>query len=116
MSDTLLKQTQQETQPGKLVILFILDLTDLGGSILRFTSTANGATSIVFDGNTYVPIEVEATGFDWNSEGAFPQPTLKISNVEFSTRAAVQGFGDLVGGKLTRIRTFRKFLDDSLLF
>lgn len=114
MTDTELQTTKQQAEFGQIVVLFELDLTALGGSVLRFTSSANGTTSIVFDGNTYVPIPVEADGFKKDSDGAFPVPKLRISNVTFATQSAIQGFNDLVGGKLTRIRTARKFLDDGI--
>lgn len=114
MTDPNLKTTQQQAEAGRLVILFELDLTSLGGSVFRFTSTANETTAIVFDGNTYVPINVEADGFEASSDGAFPTPTLRVSNVEFTLQALIYGFNDLIGGRLIRIRTFRKFLDDGL--
>lgn len=114
MTDTALKQTQQQAEAGQIVVLFELDLTALGGSLLRFTSTARESAAILWDGNSYVPINVEANGFEWNSDGAFPTPTLRISNVEFATQSAIKSYNDLVGGKLTRIRTFRRFLDDGV--
>lgn len=111
MPDPDLKTTQQLQEVGRLVILFELDLTDLGGPIFRFTSTARESTAIVFDGETYVPINVEATGFETNSSDALPTPVLKLSNVEFTVQALVYGFNDLLNGRLTRIRTFERFLD-----
>jgi len=114
MTDAALKTTQQQSEAGQLVILFELDLTSLGGTILRFTSTARESAAIVFDGDTYVPINVEADGFDTDADGSFPTPTLRLSNVEFTVQAIVYGFNDLIGGQLTRIRTFRRFLDDGV--
>ncbi len=112
MTDTNLKEGQQLFAAGDLVQLFELDITSLGGGVLRFTSGTYESTPATWDSNIYIPINVEAGGFDYSGVGAFPTPTLKLSNVEFSTRAAIQGFNDLVGGTLTRIVTFSRYLDD----
>jgi len=112
MPDPGLKETQQKAALGRLVELFEIDLTPFGGPIFRFTSTANESTAIVFGGNIYLPINVEAEGFEWSGIGAFPTPVLRISNVEFATRIAVATFNDLLGAELIRLRTFRRFLDD----
>lgn len=100
--------------PGQLVILFELDPTAIyaGSTILRFTSTAYGNEAVEFGGFTYSPIEIEATGFETASDGPAATPTLKISNVSQLASAAVIGFSDLLGAKLTRIRTFKDFLDN----
>jgi lambda family phage minor tail protein L len=111
MPDPNLKITQQQAEAGRLVILFELDVTDLGGPIFRFTSTARESSAIVFDGETYVPINVEATGFETSSSDALPTPVLRISNVEFTVQSLIYGFNDLLNAKLIRIRTFERFLD-----
>jgi len=112
MTDLNLKETQQGFSPGRMVVLFELDLTSRGGPLLRFTSSAFESSAIVFDGNTYTPINCEATGFDADSDGALPSPELKVSNVEFTYQALLYGFDDLLGAPFRRIRTFRQFLDD----
>lgn len=112
MSDTDLKRTQQLFDPGRLVILFELDATALGGPISRFTSTALESSAVTFGGNTYIPINAEADGFDADSDSSLPTPTLRVSNVEFTFQSLLYGFNDLVGATFRRIRTFRQFLDD----
>lgn len=115
MPDDSLKTTQQLFEPGRLVVLFELDLTPIGSAtILRFTSTANESAAIAFDGQSYVPINAEADGFEADSTAAFPAPTLRVSNVEFTFQSLLYGFNDLVGAEFTRIRTFRQFLDDGI--
>lgn len=112
MTDLNLKETQQGFTPGRMVTLFELDLAGLGGSVLYFTSSAFESSAIVFDGNTYVPINAEAEGFDSDSDGALPSPTLRVSNVEFTYQGLLYDFGDLLGAEFRRVRTFRQFLDD----
>lgn len=110
MSD--IAQESQSFSPDDLVVLFELDATALGGSVLRFTSSAWETQSIVFDTNTYVPVPIEAEGFEWNGRGQFPTPTLRISNVNKVASAVVIDFDDLLGATVKRTRTFRQFLDD----
>lgn len=65
-----------------------------------------------FGGNTYIPIEIEVTGFAWNGQGTIPTPTLRMSNVNNIMIASVISLRSLVGADFTRVRTFRKHLDD----
>lgn len=68
--------------------------------------------TMVFDGHDYIPIAVNVTGFEWNGQGTLPTPTLQISNVNRILASSVITLKSLVGAKFTRIRTFRKHLDD----
>ena len=110
MSD--IAQESQSFSPDDMVVLFELDATTIGGSILRFTSSAWEDKEIKFDDNTYSPVPVEAEGFEWNGRGTFPTPTLRVSNVNKVASAAVIDYEDLLGATVKRTRTFRQFLDD----
>ena len=107
-----IKERSQQFDPGTLVTLFELDLTALGGTVERFTSSIDAGGAIVFDGNTYTAIPIEADGFEWTGRGPLPKPTLRIANVNKVAHALVIGFDDLVGASLKRIRTFQEFLDN----
>ena len=67
---------------------------------------------MVFGGNDYTPIAFEAEGFEYSGQGSLPTPKIRVSNVGKVLAAAVISLNDLVGAKFTRIRTFRKHLDD----
>jgi lambda family phage minor tail protein L len=98
--------------PGSLVELFELDATGLGGSLMRFHNGTNGLSqSVVWQGNTYQPFPVEASGFEFSGKGQLPRPTLKVANVTGALGAVVRATGDLLGAKLTRKRTLAKYLD-----
>lgn len=102
----------QQFSVGDLVYLYELDMTRLGGGIARFTPGAWGGAAVRFNNQTYVPIEVTATGFEWSAQGAPPRPRLRINNVNLAATALVNEFDDLVGAVVRRTRTFRDFLDD----
>src|SRR5262245_49539794 len=95
-----------------LVDLYDLDTSPIGGSVYRFSPCLyNDGTSIVWNGNTYTPIDCEATGFEWNGQGALPRPTIKFTNVNRTFTSLVLQFDDMLGCQVTRTRTFMRFLD-----
>lgn len=103
----------QKLEQDALIQLFILDLTDLGGSVFYFhgEKTTNAA-SLVFNGMTFVAMPIEAKGFAFTGTEQEPTPTIAVSNVNSTIPALIRDFDDLVGAKVTRIRTFRKHLAD----
>jgi lambda family phage minor tail protein L len=102
----------QSLNPGGIVELFVLDATVLGGSIYRFHSgTAQDMSDIVFDGNTYSAFPIDASGFELSTKGTLPRPSLRIANITGLIGALTRDLGDLVGAKVTRIRTLVKYLD-----
>lgn len=107
----LIAETVQTFDPGKIVTLFQLDATILGGPIYYFTSCTVDGGFISWNGDDYTPIDIEAEGFEWNGQGVLPTPKIRISNINKVASAAVIEFGDLLGSVLTRIRTFEQFLD-----
>lgn len=99
--------------PGRLVTLYELNMTAFGGGTSYFVedTTASGAI-IYFDGQPYIPIPCETTGFEIKSGDAMPRPTFTISNVSKSLQATVYAYNDLIGSILTRKRTYAQYLDD----
>lgn len=71
-----------------------------------------GTNAVKFGGNSYIPLPIEAAGFEWTGTGKLPKPKLRVSNVGNFAAALVIANGDLLGAKVTRLRTFREFLDD----
>lgn len=97
---------------GQLVELFEVDTTALGGSVLRFHNGTNGLSgSVVWQGQTYVPFPIEASGFEFSGKGKLPRPVLRVANVTGLLGALVRDYQDLIGAKVTRRRTMVKFLD-----
>ena len=102
----------QKLSAGSLIDLYEIDATSIGGSVLRWANETNvlGA-DIVWQGNTYTRLPIEANGFAKSGRGTQPRPTLKASNVAGTLGALVRDNEDLVGSKFTRRRTFVKYLD-----
>lgn len=97
----------------KLIELFILDTTPIGGGTLDYfhSGTSQVNAPIVFQGQTFQPWALECQGFDKSGTGALPQPTLTVGNPQGIMSRTVLQLKDLVGAKLLRKRTFAKFLD-----
>lgn len=102
--------------PSAIIELFELDGTasSIGvDQIYRFHAGVNEQISgnIVWNGNTYQRYPVEATGFSYEGSGSLPRPTISISNVLSLGTTLVLEYNDLVGAKVTRIRTLKKYID-----
>ena len=111
----------QKINPSAIIELFTLQLDNsLHGAttIYRFHSgsnlNANG--EIVWAGNSYQRLPIEATGFAYQ-RGQIPRPKLVVSNA-LGTISAILLLvnqtttgNDLTGATFTRIRTMARFLD-----
>ena len=112
----------QKINPSSVIELFELQLiSSIHGSdqLFRWHSGSNQTDNgeIVWQGNSYTRMPIEAEGFEFTGKGQIPRPTLTISNV-LSTlttlMASVNAFtpaNDLNGAKLTRIRTTADNID-----
>ena len=78
--------------------------------------SSNAKGNIVWNGNTYIAVPLEADGFKY-ANGQLPRPTLTISNVTNLITAillnvnVVTPGNDLTGAVVTRVRTLARFLD-----
>ncbi len=111
----------QKINPSAIIELFELKLDmNLHGSdsSYRFHNNVNmkDNQNIVFAGNTYVKMPIEATGFAF-TRGQVPRPTISISNAQGTITALLLTINqntsgnDLTGATVTRIRTLARFLD-----
>ena len=111
----------QAINPGSLIELFELT-TDaaLHGSATtyRFHAGTNEINNgnIIWDGNTYIAIPLEADGFKY-ANGQVPRPTLTISNVTNAITTILLNVNqvtpgnDLTGAVVKRRTTLARFLD-----
>lgn len=105
------KADVQGFAPGAIVELYELDTTVTGGvDVLRFTPHGPNelGNDIVWAGQTYTRFPIEATGFERRGNGALPRPKLTVANVTGLMGAVADS---LLGARLTRTRTFVKYLD-----
>lgn len=101
----------QEPSLGKLVTMFKIDCTGLGGNIYYFVPATISGSTVYFNSIEYLPINMEATGFEYTSKGQMPRPEITISNTSHTMASAIIEYDDLLGSVVTRRRTFEKYLD-----
>ena len=97
-----------------LITLFQLDTRNLGGQMFYFTSAvgADLDAGILYGGQQYAPLPMEASGFEMTTRGAIPQPSIAISNLFGAGNLLLDSYRGLIGATLYRILTLRRFLDD----
>jgi len=100
----------QTLEPGKLIELFEVDATVMGGDIMRFHAHLQSGP-ILWQGSEYSPWPITATGFERSGDASQPSPTVTLSNVDGSISALCIALSDIVGAKVTRHRTLAQYLD-----
>lgn len=102
----------QKLDPGTLVDLFTLDATGIGGEVFHFHAGTNElGVDVIWQGVAYARYPVEAEGFEQRSTGTAPRPKIRASNIGGTLGAAIRLNDDLIGAKITRHRTFVRYLD-----
>ena len=111
-----LQKTLQDADAKTVVELFDFELNTAqhgATTIYRFTNTKNElGNNIVWQGNTYTAIPIQAEGYEATGNGTLPRPSISVSNLlgTFTTIIALLPDG-LEGCKVTRTRTLSKYLD-----
>jgi lambda family phage minor tail protein L len=107
-----------KTQLPEVVDLFTLDITVLlpAGSgdqaIYRFCNwTQVNGNDVVYDGNTYTALPLQASGFELNTSGQLERPSITFANVGLAITGLTNTYEDLVGASVSRIRTLTTYLD-----
>lgn len=121
VSTTPLEQISQLPNPDELVELLSIDATALVSAagipgdvfnIAPYPMDQPSPGDIVFGGVIYVPLPLSTSGYLADSQGAAPQPKLTVANIGGVFSSAVLDYNDLKGAIVTRIRTYRRYLDD----
>ncbi len=120
--------------PSALITLFEIDISDIGfnkgifsqgevdlgiNTIFRFHNNVKLLNNSIFwQGKEYVAAPITADGFEMTLKGSLPTPRISITVNEEGIpylailKDRIYQLGDIVGGKITRIRTMAKFIDD----
>lgn len=107
---------QQGLTGDAIIDLWTLDMEPVGNTgASRFFHFINWVASdgveVVYDGTTYIPIPLQATGFEIRTEGVPPNPSIQVSNIGLEFTGLVNEWNDLVGAKLTRRQVLARHLD-----
>jgi lambda family phage minor tail protein L len=107
-----------KTQLSEVVDLFTLDITILlppgstDQAIYRFCNwTQVGGADVIYQGETYTALPLQASGFELNTSGQLERPSITFANVGLGITALTNTYDDLVGASVSRIRTLTTYLD-----
>jgi lambda family phage minor tail protein L len=107
-----------KTQLPEVVDLFTLDITILlppgstDQAIYRFCNwTQVGGADVIYQGDTYTALPLQASGFELNTSGQLERPSITFANVGLGITALTNTYEDLVGASVSRIRTLTTYLD-----
>lgn len=93
------------------------ELNDLYGitlgadSVYRFCPMINGTNPVIWQGKSYQPLPVQMEGFEQKSDGRLPRPTFTLANPNGLFSKIVHSNQDFANSKVTRKRTYARFLD-----
>ena len=128
---TLVPSSGGVTDGNALVTVFEVELKDIGGvgvDKLYFhnDSTSSGGniqwyslinetnygstTSSDYQQVSYTAFPVEADGFEYKGTGSLPRPTIKFANINAYWNTYLTNFDGLLGAKIIRRKTLRKYL------
>tara|TARA_Y100001973_G_C5196746_1_gene334789 strand:+ start:1624 stop:2688 length:1065 start_codon:yes stop_codon:yes gene_type:complete len=82
-------------------------------TIYRFVPMTNQGNPIFWQGKSFQPLAVTMEGFEHQADGRLPRPKLKVANPEGLLSAIVHSNSDFNNCKITRKRTYARFLDDN---
>jgi lambda family phage minor tail protein L len=92
--------------------MFVLDATSLGGDVLRFHNGTNKLSqALVWQGQTYTMLPIEAEGFELRASGSAPRPKVRVSNIFGLFGVLLDQYGNLEGATVTRKVTHARYLD-----
>ena len=122
--------------PSSVVSLFEIDLesvlidrqaiydTELrGDAVFRFHNNLKLLKQdIIWRGQVYRALPIKVDGYESNTRGTLPTPKMSITSSDATAsffsdfRSQIRRADDLIGAKVTRIRTFTKYLDEENFF
>lgn len=95
-----------------LFSLYLAPYGDLDEETLYFHTGTNGiGSAVVWRGQTFAYFPIELTGFEISGQGLLPTPTARVANIGGSISAIIRSRNSIVGARLTRYRTYARFLD-----
>lgn len=99
--------------PGALIDLFILDMSPLGLTDIYHFHPGTDANSqpIYFQGQSYAPWPLEINGVKKTGQGPEPRPSIIISNINGMLSTLLKSYDDMVGAKVSRLRTLAQYLN-----
>jgi lambda family phage minor tail protein L len=111
MSDVISTTSLINLNPDSFVDLFEIYIDETIG-IFRFHAGKNFNRNLIFRGNSYAPLPVDFSGFEFSADGKQNRPSIKLANVDGYITNYIKNKNDLINSKIKRIKVFVRNLDD----
>jgi len=99
-------------EPSARIEMYVIDSTAIGGEVLRFHNGTNKLSqSVVWQGQTYAMMPIEADGFEKSAQGVAARPKIRVSNIFGLVGVMLDQYGGLEGATVTRKVTHARYLD-----
>lgn len=101
-----------KTEQSALIVLWEIDLTEVGGDRYFFCNEQNEkGEPVTWQGRQYQAYPIQGTGFELNGKGSAARPTLTVSNLHGMVTGMAEDLQSLVGATVVRRRVYARFLD-----
>ncbi len=101
-----------KTEQSALIVLWEIDLTEVGGDRYFFCNEQNEkGEPVTWQRRQYQAYPIQGSGFEMNGKGASARPTLKVSNLYGMVTGMAEDLQSLVGGTVVRRKVYARFLD-----
>lgn len=124
--DDRVRREHEGSTASEDITLITVDGQEFGAGVYHFSPSPvlndqDQRVAPVSDGVTYTVVPMTAEGFEWSATGQLPQPIVRfhlaMESAELqpevaSVLALLEQYQDLVGAKVMRRITKRRFLDD----
>lgn len=108
----MLQAEAQKPGGNAIVKLFELDASPLGGPVYRWVpGSGAGFSGVMWRGDPYISLPVEAEGFEWSGQGDLPRPKLRIADADNVVGSQLDAYDDFLGATVKRWQTMARFLD-----
>lgn len=113
--DNKIARSLMDLQPTAVIELFLIYPDALNHPTVEIPIHAGSVyrDSIIWQGKSYIPVAVEAEGFEQNATSQLTRPKIRISNKDFLVTSLLQNYSDFSNARIIRKRTFLKYLDDA---
>lgn len=116
MTDLIVKDLQKQDPGSELIELFELEL-DSSTTVYFHSGVEENLSAVQFRDDsgtirTYTAIPLQAQGFKNDPSGTSARPTISFANVSNTFKNSITDYENLLGAKLTRRTTLKKYLDD----
>jgi len=111
MSDVISTTSLINLNPDSFVDLFEIYIDETVG-VFRFHAGKNFNKNMIYRGNSYAPLPVEFSGFEFSADGKQNRPSIKLANVDGFITNYIKNKNDLINSKIKRIKVFIRNLDD----